>query len=66
MEALEMGENVAIVFNGTPITYKGYRVVDGDKTDLEMTKYKNVVLGLKAKGDAKKDTTGFVIQNKIK
>ena len=52
------------MFNGTPITYKGYRVVDGDKTDLEMTKYKNVVLGLKAKGDAKKDTTGFVIQNK--
>jgi len=64
MEALEMGENVAIVFNGTPITYKGFKVVDGDKTDLEMTKYKNVVLGLKAKGDAKKDTTGFVIQNK--
>ena len=66
MEALEMGGNVAIVFTELPKTYKGYRVVDGDKTDLEMTKYKNVVLGLKAKGDAKKDTTGFVIQNKIK
>lgn len=66
MEALEMGGNVAIVFKDLPKTYKGYRVVDGDKTDLEMTKYKNVVLGLKAKGDAKKDTTGFVIQNKIK
>ena len=61
MEALEMGGNVAIVFKELPKTYKGYRVVDGDKTDLEMTKYKNVVLGLKAKGDAKKDTTGFVI-----
>mgnify|MGYP003322744987 FL=1 len=61
MEALEMGGNVAIVFKEIPKTYKGYRVVDGDKTDLEMTKYKNVVLGLKAKGDAKKDTTGFVI-----
>jgi len=66
MEALKMGGNVAIVFKELPKTYKGYRVVDGDKTDLEMTKYKNVVLGLKAKGDAKKDTTGFVIQNKIK
>ena len=64
MEALEMGGNVAIVFKDLPKTYKGYRVVDGDKTDLEMTKYKNVVLGLKAKGDAKKDRTGFVIQNK--
>lgn len=61
METLEMGGNVAIVFKDLPKTYKGYRVVDGDKTDLEMTKYKNVVLGLKAKGDAKKDTTGFVI-----
>lgn len=61
MEALKMGGNVAIVFKELPKTYKGYRVVDGDKTDLEMTKYKNVVLGLKAKGDAKKDTTGFVI-----
>lgn len=66
IEALEMGGNVAIVFKELPKTYKGYRVIDGDKTDLEMTKYKNVVLGLKAKGDAKKDTTGFVIQNKIK
>jgi len=66
MEALEMGGNVAIVFTELPKTYKGFKVVDGDKTDLEMTKYKNVVLGLKAKGDAKKDTTGFVIQNKIK
>jgi hypothetical protein len=65
MEALKMGGNVAIVFKELPKTYKGYRVVDGDKTDLEMTKYKNVVLGLKAKGDAKKDTTGFVIQNKM-
>lgn len=61
IKTLEMGGNVAIVFKEIPKTYKGYMVVDGDKTDLEMTKYKNVVLGLKAKGDAKKDTTGFVI-----
>ena len=61
LEVLEMGGNVAIVFKELPQTYKGYTVIDGDKTDLEMTKYKNVVLGLKAKGDAKKDTTGFVI-----
>ena len=61
LEVLERGGNVAIVFKELPQTYKGYTVIDGDKTDLEMTKYKNVVLGLKAKGDAKKDTTGFVI-----
>ena len=30
-----------------------------------MTKYKNVILGLLAKGtEAKKDTTGFIIKNK--
>ena len=48
-----------------PKTYKGFKVVDGDKTDLEMTKYKNVVLGLLAKGtEAKQDKTGFIIKNK--
>ena len=56
-----MGANEAIVFKELPKTYKGFKVVDGDKTDLEMTKFKNVVLGLRAKGDAKKDTTGFVV-----
>ncbi|QDP53050.1 MAG: hypothetical protein GOVbin3107_48 [Prokaryotic dsDNA virus sp.] len=62
MNVLNAGGNVSIVFrNELPDTYKGFKVVDGDKTDLEMTKYKNVVLGLKAKGDAKKDTTGFVV-----
>jgi len=62
MKALKLGANVAAVFAGNlPKTYKGFQVVDGDKTDLEMLSYKNVVLGLKAKGDAKKDTSGFVI-----
>ena len=38
-------------------------VVNGDTSDLEMIYNKNVILGLKAKGDAKKDTSGFVIDN---
>jgi hypothetical protein len=62
MNVLNEGGSVSIVFrNELPDTYKGFKVIDGDKTDLEMTKYKNVVLGLRAKGDAKKDTTGFVV-----
>jgi hypothetical protein len=62
MKALKMGANVAAVFAGNlPQTYKGFQVVDGDKTDLEMLSYKNVILGLKAKGEAKNDTSGFVI-----
>ena len=45
-----------------PDTYKGYRVVDGDVSDLVMTRETNVVLGLRAKGkEAKNDETGFVV-----
>ena len=63
-EALNLGINVAAVFkDNLPQTYKGIKVVDGDYSDLEMLKFKNVILGLKAKGEAKKDTTGFVITN---
>ena len=63
-EALNLGINVAAVFkDNLPETYKGVKVVDGDYSDLEMLKFKNVILGLKAKGEAKKDTTGFVITN---
>jgi hypothetical protein len=63
-EALNLGINVAAVFsNDLPKTYKGIKVVDGDKSDLEMIKFKNIILGLKAKGKARKDKSGFVITN---
>jgi len=62
LQALKLGGNVAAVFRDElPTTYKGFEVVDGDKSDLEMIYNKNVILGLKAKGDAKKDKSGFVI-----
>ena len=65
--ALNEGINVAAVFSDIlPKKYKGVTVVDGDKSDLEMIKFKNVILGLKAKGDAKKDTSGFVIKTPSK
>ena len=64
LEALKLGGNVAAVFRDElPTTYKGYAVVNGDSSDLEMLYNKNVILGLKAKGDAKKDKSGFVIDN---
>ena len=64
LQALKLGGNVAAVFrDDLPTTYKGFTVVNGDNSDLEMIYNKNVILGLKAKGDAKKDTTGFVIDN---
>lgn len=61
-KAVKYGANVSAVFNGKlPQTYKGIPVVDGDKTDNEMLKYKGFILGLKAKGKARTDKSGFVI-----
>lgn len=54
--------NVAIVFDRLPKTYKGVPVVDGDASDLVMTKHSGVILGLIAKGKAKKDDSGFVVK----
>lgn len=84
MDALEHGINVAMVFDtkrGQPLpkTWCGFKVVDGDETDLRfkngkrsnsgdrpsnagLTKLKGVIIGLRAKGKAKKDCTGFVVK----
>jgi hypothetical protein len=56
------GGSIAAVFSGElPQSYKGFKVIDGDKTDLRYFDPSNVIVGLKAKGQAKKDTSGFVI-----
>ena len=59
---MRAGGNVAAVFNNLPQTWNGFKVIDGDENDLRYLDYKNVVVGLVAKGKAKKDTSGFVIQ----
>jgi hypothetical protein len=75
IKVLEAGHNVAMVFNkdfykrnlfdgGTAFyTMKGkqYKVIDGDQSDLRFLDPQGVIIGLKAKGDASKDTSGFVI-----
>ena len=59
---LQHGGNVAIVFaDELPETWNGYQVINGDETDLRYFDPINVVVGLKAKGDAKKDLSGFVV-----
>jgi hypothetical protein len=64
-EVLQMGGNVAVVFkNELPLTYKGYNLINGDESDLRYYDPKNVIVGLKAKGKAKKDVSGFVIDYK--
>jgi hypothetical protein len=58
--AIQAGLNVAMVFDKLPDEYMGKQVINADDTDLRFLDPKGVICGLKAKGRAKKDTTGFV------
>ena len=63
--AIQQGYNVATVFGikktlPMPETYNGLPVFNGDESDLRFLDPKGVIVGLYAKGKAKKDTTGFV------
>lgn len=49
MGLLKRGFNVAMVFNKLPETYEGFRVINGDETDLTFLHPKGVILGLKYK-----------------
>ena len=67
-KVLSEGGKVSAVFKGKlPKTYKGIKVVNGDlRDDLIIDIVQNpepIIIGLKAKGDAKKDKTGFTIDN---
>ena len=60
--ALDKGMNVATVFRkDLPESYKNVKVVSGDMNDLRFLDEKGVIVGLKAKGKARKDTSGFVV-----
>jgi len=59
--AASNGMNVAVVFKDVPDNYMGRTVINGDETDLRFLDPKGVIVGLKAKGKAKKDTSGFVV-----
>jgi hypothetical protein len=54
--------NIATVFAGKrlPATYHGKQVVNGDESDLRFLDPKGVIVGLLAKGKAKKSDTDFV------
>jgi hypothetical protein len=62
--ALSKGYSVAAVFRkDIPASLWGFSVVNGDETDLRFLDPACVVIGLKAKGKAKRDTSGFVRDN---
>lgn len=61
--ALANGFNVAAVFrkaSNIPTSFMGVPTFDGDESDLRFLDPKGVVVALYAKGNATKDTTGFV------
>ena len=54
--------NIAVVFaQKLPKTFRGRRVIDGDKHDMRFKDSRNVVVGLVAKAKAKTEDNGFVI-----
>ena len=64
-KAIAEGLNVAVVFgvkktDPLPTEYVGREVFNGDESDLRFLDPKGVIVGLYAKGKAKKDTSGFV------
>lgn len=66
-EVMEAGHNVAVVFSNKaiPSSYLGFPVYNGDETDLRFLDPSNHIVGLYAKGDAKTDTSGFVIHQEV-
>lgn len=66
-DALTSGVNVAVVFStrrgqALPATWNGRPVIDGDTSDLRFLDPRGVIVGLRAKGRAKRDTSGFVVR----
>jgi hypothetical protein len=62
----DTGANVAVVFRDKdtiPTSFAGSEVLDGDKDDLRFLDAPRRIVALYAKGDAKKDSTGFVVDS---
>lgn len=65
--ALAFNVNVAVVFStargkALPTEWCGRPVIDGDEHDLRFLDPRGVIVGLRAKGRARKDTSGFVVR----
>jgi hypothetical protein len=63
-KAVSKGMRMAVVFRkeiDIPMTFKGIKVVSGDKSDVRHLDDDAVIVGLYAKGQAKLDNTGFVV-----
>ena len=64
IRALHKGANIAVVFsNGLPAKFLGRPVVDGDLHDIRIDDPSGIIIGLRAKGKAKKQPNNFVVPN---
>ena len=62
-ELLAEGGNVAVVYRSElPNRHWEYPVIDGDEHDARFLDPRGVIVGLRAKGIATADTTGFVVR----
>jgi hypothetical protein len=65
-KAIQSGLRVAVVFRSVdiiPSKFLGLRVVPGDNSDIRHLDPQGSVVALYAKGKAKKDTSGFIVDN---
>jgi len=64
LKAFAQKMRVAVVFHSKdlPTEFFGKTVLNGDESDLRFLDPKDAIIGLYAKGPAKKDTGGFVIR----
>jgi hypothetical protein len=70
LDNLSHGVNVAVCFDtkrgqSLPKKWHGFKVIDGDLSDVRFRDRKGVVVGLRAKGRAKQDCTGFVVKSQL-
>ena len=71
LEILKLGGNVAMVFDtktgkALPKTHLGFKVMDGDLSDLRFLDKQGIIVGLRAKGKARKDTQSGFVQTTVK
>lgn len=62
--AIESGARVAAVFRtraSIPASFQGLRTIDGDDTDVRHIEPRGVIVALYAKGAARQDQSGFVV-----
>ena len=65
-KAMKFNLNIAAVFKGQfPVTFLGREVIDGDTDDLRFLDPEGVVVGLRAKGPAKRSASPLIVDTNV-